>query len=95
MKYLVTILVLVSFVYSCKKNRFKHAMVEKDCTGTYIRINFKDYKVCNVDALNCYDDGDMVNVKFEKDVLCDLEQIVCMMVHEHQVEGIITILEVE
>lgn len=56
-----TLTLLVLSLFSCKKECFQNAIVVKDCTGTYLQMGGKDYKVCNFEKLTAYDNGTMIN----------------------------------
>jgi hypothetical protein len=65
--------------------------VIKDCTGSYLRYQSKDYKVCNTSAVAAYKNGDMVNASFNKISSCNsLPGYICQMYHQN--EGFITVL---
>jgi len=51
---------------SCSKERNIKAIIVEDCTGTYLRINSKDYKVCNLEMIENFTSGQKVEVSFEK-----------------------------
>jgi hypothetical protein len=43
-----------------------HVTVEKDCTGTLVRIDLKDYMVPNTDKTDSFKDGQVVRVRYKK-----------------------------
>jgi len=55
----------------------------KDCTGTYLRDNSRDYYVCNTDLLDNYSAGDKVKVSYSELEECFgvLEAVTCEMAH--------------
>lgn len=59
-------------------------IVIKDCTGTYLRLNDKDYPVCNEDKLDKFADGTSVDASFVSDDKCISERMHCSTVHEHE-----------
>ena len=63
--YILTLLITLTF-FSCKKDLTKNATVIKDCTGTYMRLNGKDYKVCNIEKVSSFQIGITVLVSFKK-----------------------------
>lgn len=72
---------------SCKNLANKEVTILRDCTGTYLRYNSKDYQVCNKDKLEAYPDGEKLNVSFKMIDQCknsSAEEIVCFMFHENQ-----------
>lgn len=60
--------------------------VIKDCTGAYLRYGGKDYKVCNVDKVEAYENGQRVEAAFGKLASCKAEddKIICMMAHMNE-----------
>ena len=97
---LSVIVLLVLFVTSCEKFKYEDPTdggsnpgtgtevqkVEfvKDCTGSYIRLNAKDYKVCNFNDVSAYENGDVLYVVFEGLSECNEispDQLTCKMAH--------------
>ena len=78
---------ILPLVLSCStvKNP-ESAKVVRDCTGTYLQIDKKDYLVCNVDILKNFKEGETVSATFEKTDYCpEFEgQVVCMMYHQNE-----------
>ncbi len=66
-----TLLAICFLTSSCKKERNIEATIFIDCTGTYLRINKKDYKVCNLEKTENYTHGQTVEVIFKKMHDCD------------------------
>jgi hypothetical protein len=90
----VTLLLFSSF--SCKKATDVSAIVIKDCTGVYLRVNESDYRVCNSEKLDDYDDAAKVNAAFKLagETNCRAkEDIVCMMLHEYKDWIVVTHVE--
>ena len=82
--YLITLLLILTFC-SCKKEVAKNATVIKDCTGTYLRLNGKDYKVCNFDKVSSFQNGVNVSVNFTELKQCDNPANIiptCYMLHQ-------------
>ena len=74
---------------SCKKEcgKSQTVTVVKDCTGTYLRVDGKDYLVCNREKVSSFADGTTVNASFKKINECDgsaKDAFVCMMFHENE-----------
>lgn len=70
--------------------------VIKDCTGMYLRVEGKDWQVCNEVMLKDYKSGDHITATFAKTETCpefDGERAVCMMYHPK--EGMIRISKIE
>lgn len=87
-----------TLLLSCKSADFsgENMKVVRDCTGTYIRFNEKDYQVCNLDKLSGFADGQVVKAKFRKVEKCtdkSQPEMVCMMYHEN--EGWIQVQEIK
>ncbi|MGB4773826.1 MAG: hypothetical protein WBP45_01520, partial [Daejeonella sp.] len=61
----VTALLLI-IIISCKKENLETMIVVKDCTGTYLRLNNKDYKVCNFKTVVSFKEGEKVKASFDK-----------------------------
>ena len=84
--YILTLLLTLTF-FSCKKDVTKNATVVKDCTGTYMRSNGKDYKVCNIEKVASFQNGTTVSVSFKELKDCEGSgKIVptCYMLHEFE-----------
>lgn len=73
----------------------KNASIVRDCTGTYLRMEAKDYLVCNDNILKPFATGTQVSASFDKILDCkEFEgKMACMMYHAH--EGLIRITSVE
>lgn len=68
--------------------------VVKDCTGTYLRMNGKDYQVCNTATTISYTAGTRVKVSFKAVGNCkEAPEFVCEMLHPS--EGWIKIVSIE
>ena len=60
-------------------------VVIKDCTGSYLRFNEKDYHICNAEVVENYNDGTEVKASFEKINNCsDSDEVVCEMLHHNE-----------
>ncbi len=78
---------------SCGKTN-KDVTVIKDCTGSYLRLNDKDYKICNDDIVANLNSGTEVVASFKKVDDCeDGFQAICEMYHAHK--GWIKVTEIE
>ena len=63
----------------------------RDCTGSYIRFDAKDYKICNYQDVQKYETGDVLMVSYDSICKCENinpEQLTCKMAHMfvHQVQ---------
>jgi len=82
--YALGILVLSSFLLAgCKKNN-KMATVIKNCTGYYLRVDGKEYRVCNYMKLNAYSHGISIEVNFKEIKKCDSDQIACQLAYPYE-----------
>lgn len=79
---------------SCGKISRK-AEINRDCTGTYLTFNNKDYFVCNPSMISSYADGSQIEVKYDKIDECssDPDQAICELYHKNY--GIIEIKEIK
>lgn len=59
------LLVLFLILFSCKKDSYTNASVVKVCGITFLRILDKDYKVCNTDKINSFDNNQKVLANFQ------------------------------
>lgn len=87
--------IAMAFLTSCSAAKIdQKATIVRDCTGTYLRIDAKDYLVCNTDILKNYKEGHVVTATFKKVKDCPEFNgiMVCMMYHEN--EGTIRISKV-
>ena len=59
--------------------------IVKDCSGTYIRMNDLDYKVCNDKTLEDTENDAFINLSFIDINKCKLPDgiAICMLYHEH------------
>lgn len=88
----ITILTLVS----CKKEKNERVSVVRDCTGTYLHFNGKDYQVCNSDKLSSFENGMTVKATFKRIKTCNgsaNKETVCLMIHSN--EGWIEVEKIE
>ena len=88
-KTLLAAAALVTLAVSCKKqdSDMQTVTVVRDCTGTYLRYQEKDYQVCNLEKLNSYADGAVVLANFRKISQCTgsaNDAVVCYMLHPNE-----------
>lgn len=89
MKSVWSILLMGIFLFNlsaCKVVKSEEMTVVRDCTGTYLRSNGKDYHVCNLEEAAPFEAGAKVTVSFQKTEKCTTADslIVCMMYHENE-----------
>jgi hypothetical protein len=91
----ITTIAILLTVLSCKKETYKSMTVIKDCTGTYLRTEGKDFKVCNLEKLSSISEGSQVTATFKKIENCPSleDKFVCLMYHEN--EGWIKIVDLK
>ena len=62
--------------------------VIKDCTGTYVRWNEKDYQVCNFELLEKFKGGETIEAKFYRLNECNnpllKDMMFCAMFHQNE-----------
>ncbi|MES2398151.1 MAG: hypothetical protein V4549_19205 [Bacteroidota bacterium] len=75
----ITLLTLVA----CKKVKNETMTVVRDCTGTYLRFNEKDYNVCNLEKVSSFPDGVSVTATFRKIKNCT-SRAVCLIFHKNE-----------
>lgn len=95
-KKVIVVFVWIFVCFSCQKEKNKVATLLRDCTGTYVRYNEKDYRVCNLEKTNSFSDSSIVKITFKKISVCEgsaKDQIVCMMAREN--DGWIEVLSIE
>lgn len=93
--YLAVAIMMFPLV-ACKKIKHQEVTVVRDCTGVYLRMNNKDYHVCNTEAVESFANGTKVNATFRQISQCNgsaKDDIVCMMLHEN--EGWIEVVKVK
>lgn len=84
---LCLLLILTTIFSSCKKETNQTVTVIRDCTGTYLRLNGKDYHVCNLGKVTSFPTGTTVTATFKKLTECndsDNTAAVCYMLHENE-----------
>lgn len=75
MKHLLLLVpaIVLAVGVGCKKKIHQSATIVRDCSGTYLRIKDKDYRVCNTEKLSSFENGDKVTVSTKEQSKCDLE----------------------
>ncbi|HMN32237.1 MAG TPA: hypothetical protein PKA54_02575 [Chitinophagaceae bacterium] len=58
-----TLFILIFF--ACNKKNNQTVTVVRDCTGTYLRLNGRDYQVCNLEKVASFSTGAKVTVTFK------------------------------
>ncbi len=99
MKQILFFFATILILSSCNKFKFENlddtlqssegktaAKVEfvRDCTGSYIRIDSNDYKICNYQDVQKFESGDVLKVSYDSIGKCENtnpEQLTCKMAH--------------
>jgi len=84
---LILIPVVSLLLISCEKERTEKVTVIKDCTGSYLRFDGKDYLICNREKAEPFSDGTIVTATFKAIKNCTgsaKDAIVCMMYHQNE-----------
>ena len=97
-KLLLLVLLATPFAATAfmKKDKLRPVTVVRDCTGTYLRHNGKDYQVCNRAMTDSLSNGATLDAEFEKTKECSERkegEMVCMMYHQN--EGLIKIIRIK
>ena len=92
----IAVIFFLLILSGCSKEDFQNAIVVRDCTGTYLRVTDKDYRVCNLDKVASFPDGAEVTAKFKTidgDDCDALHDFWCAMFHAS--EGMIKIEKIK
>lgn len=95
-KILLVIAILGLTQVSCKKEKFVQAAIARDCTGTYLRVDGKDYRVCNLEMTDKFQNGQPVNVTFTKMKECNKSgnfAPICYLYHQY--DSFVEVLKIE
>jgi hypothetical protein len=88
----ISLLAIIAIsVYGCKKTD-RTVTVIKDCTGTYLRYEGKDYHVCNYEIAEGFTSGTEVTATYIKIKECN-DPSICLMAHQN--EGWIDVVEIK
>jgi exopolysaccharide biosynthesis protein len=97
MKKIQIILIMFAIVFSlssCEKLTNVEVTVIKDCTGSYLRYEGKDFHICNYETVKNIENETIIKASFKKVEKCNSDTLaVCMMYHEN--EGWIEVLEIK
>ena len=81
---LLFIITLTATLFSCDKEKNQSATIIRDCTGTYLRIDSKDYLVCNIEKTNEFEENDSVVVTYRAINDCSSNGAVCLLYHKNE-----------
>ncbi len=82
----IPIIILLFTTLSCLKIN-KSVIVIRDCTGTYLRLDGKDYHVCNLEKVESFLDGTVITATFKKIKKCNCsanDVPVCLTIHNNE-----------
>ncbi|MEN8927615.1 MAG: hypothetical protein ABF242_03450 [Flavobacteriales bacterium] len=90
----IILVISITLLFSCNKEKIdQEATIVRDCTGTYLRIDTKDYLVCNFEVTNGFSENDRVTASFKKIEYCEaLDIITCELYHKNY--GLINVTEI-
>lgn len=89
-------LVIITSASSCKKESYSNATVIKNCTGTYLRVLDKEYKVCNSKKIANFEDQQKVLANFSLTKECKSENFlggICSMAYPF--DGLINVIDIK
>lgn len=85
--YTIMTTVWLSVLCTCQAGESQTITMVRDCTGSYLRINEKDYQLCNPEMLTDFADGSTLHLEYQLVDSCK-EQTpsgpVCAMYHEKE-----------
>ena len=87
---------IIISLFACKKVNNREMIVVHDCTGSYLRFNDKEYRVCNLESVNDFEHETIVKASFNKIDTCTgsaIDVIVCTMLHKN--DGWVNVTEIE
>lgn len=92
MKNLTYIILLLS-LFSCSKNE-NDAILIKDCTGAYLRIDNEDFYITNYEIVDHIESSTHLNVDFKNKKESEQKFIAICMMH-HETAGVIEITKIK
>lgn len=78
---------LVTINTFCNKKRNQSAVVVRDCTGVYLRINNKDFQICNPEKIASFPGGSKVITSYKKISECKgsaIDSAGCKIIHPNE-----------
>ena len=76
----------------CKDSQTQTAIVIKNCTGSYLRFEDNDFKICNPDIMASHPEGEVVIVRLRYNDQCS-DDFACNL--HYPFEGWVEVLEIE
>ena len=83
----ITTTIFLLIIFSCKKERNQTVVIVRDCTGTYLRWEGKDYQVCNLEKVSSFSGGKKVTATFKRVKECSTstkDPVFCYMLHTNE-----------
>lgn len=94
MKYTIIILsVILVSLFACEKSGKNNAQIVRNCTGIYLRMDGKEYRVCNSEKVSKYPNGVSITVNYKHIKKCNSDDIVCTMAYPN--DGDIKVLKIK
>ena len=86
MKTITLSLVSLLFLFSCTKKE-NNATLIKDCTGSYVHINDKDYLICNTELIENIETGTKLSIIYQKTENCAVSSpTLCELYHKNELQ---------
>ena len=82
-------------VFSSCGKIMRNGKINRDCTGTYLELNNRDYLICNPSMTNSIPNGESIKVKYNKKSSCpsNPDLILCELYHKSY--GFVEITEIK
>lgn len=90
--YLLFVLVAWLSLSGCTDSQTQTATVFKNCTGSYLRFEDNDFKVCNQEIIESYQKGEVITVSLRHIDQCSYDYA-CNLYYPF--EGWVEVLEIE
>jgi len=92
---IIGLILAMAFAFSaCEKVTDVEVIVIKDCTGSYLRYENKDFHICNYETVKNIENETVIKASFKKVKKCSSDTLaVCMMYHKN--EGWIEVLKIK
>lgn len=100
MRRIIFLMISISILISaaCEKDELEtaiQAVIVRDCTGTYLRHDGKDFHICNIDKVETFTNKETISLTFKKLGTCNgsgIGSIVCDMLQKS--EGWIEVIRI-
>ncbi len=93
--YIATaLLISLAILSSCERVSGVKGEIVKNCTGSYLKIEDTNLRICNSKLVADLPDGSLVKASYKEPKICKAdEEIVCMMYYEYDADIEITKVE--